>query len=137
MVEVIKEQLLKKCTVIFDDIASAEADNFFGTPPSVFYVDFGFGDKRKIGYYVTDLQETYKYENGVMEKVEIGSRNRIEPVSGMYFPEGHASIGIDKKNGYAFLSFSVGPRYGRGFQYEIVNDEDGQRLGKEQMLWMS
>ena len=39
--------------------------------------------------------------------------------------------------GGAFLSFGAGPCYGRGYYYEIIHDEEGQRLGEEKMLWVS
>ena len=88
MQEEIRQELIKKCTTIFDGISSREADAFLGTPPRVFYIDFGFGEKQMFG-------------------------------------------------GGAFLSFGAGPCYGRGYYYEIIHDEDGQRLGEEKMLWVS
>ncbi|MBQ9562288.1 MAG: hypothetical protein IJU99_02440 [Lachnospiraceae bacterium] len=132
----IKKELLKKCAIIFNEISS-EPDSFYGTPPSVYYIDFGYGEKRMIGLYMPNPHETYKYEKGVMVKVETGLGNKTEPISGMYYHEGHASIGIDKMNQKAFLSFSVGPRYGRAYQYEIIYDEEGNRLGEEKPLWVS
>lgn len=133
----IKDQLLKECKEFFDSISNAGSDDRYGTPPKVFYIDFAYGNKKKLEVYITDPQETYRYENGIVETVETGSRNKIDPVSGMYFPEGHGSIGIDKENGIAFMNFQVGPRYGRGFQYKIINTEEGMRLGEREMIWVS
>ena len=55
----------------------------------------------------------------------------------MYFFEGSGTIGIDKKNNSAYLSFAAGPRYGQGFRYDIVDREEGKELGEEHLIWMS
>lgn len=114
-------------------IANAPSSDFFSAPPKVFYIDFAYGDKRKVDSFIEDPGETYRYENGIVEQVEAGTKNQKEPISGMYFSEGHGTIGIDQGNNLAYMSFTVGRRYGRGFQYEII---DG-KLGEEQLIWVS
>ena len=133
----IKNQLLKRCTELLEEIANTPSDDYYGTPPKVFYIDFAFGDKHKIGMFIKDPLETYKYENGILEKVQTGTKYQAEPISGMYFFEGYATTGIDKDNNLAYMSFRVGRRYGRGFRYEILTDEKGIRLGAEKLMWVS
>ena len=135
--ESIKNQLIKRCTELLDEIANTPSDGFYGTPPRVFYIDFAFGDERMVDMYIKDPLETYKYANGKLEMVKAGTKNQAEPISGMYFSEGYATTGIDKDNNLAYMSFCVGRRYGQGFRYEILSDEKGIRLGAEQLMWVS
>ncbi|MDD6299088.1 hypothetical protein [Hornefia butyriciproducens] len=133
----VKNQLLDICTEMLEEISNTESDPHFGTPPSVFYIDFAYGNKRTVGFYISDPLETYKYENGVLEIVKVGTKNRISPVSGMYFPEGRGAVGIDSNYEYAFVSFQVGPRYGRGFRYRIIDEGESKRLGEQELIWVS
>ncbi len=135
--ESIKSQLLKRCIELLDEIVKTPSDDFYGTPPRVFYIDFAFGDERMVDMFIKDPLETYKYAYGTLEKVEAGTKNQAEPISGMYFSEGYAIISIDKDNNLAYMSFCAGQRYGRGFRYEIMSDEKGIRLGAEQLMWVS
>ncbi|MBR1508076.1 MAG: hypothetical protein IJ619_08760 [Eubacterium sp.] len=137
MEEEIKKLLLEECIHMFEEISSVEPDEFYGTPPKVLYIDFKMGNKKEVGGYIIEPEETYRYECGSLESVEVGSRNKTEPASGMYFPEGRASIGIDKEtNNVGYISLFVGPRYGRGFRYEVVI-EDVIRLEGKKLLWVS
>ena len=120
-----------------EEIANTPSDDFYGMPPKIFYIDFGYGDKRKIGIFIKDPLETYKFENGTIKKVKVGTKNQTKPFSGMYFLEGSGTIGIDKKNNCAFLSFAAGPRYGQGLRYDIIDGKEGKELGEEHMIWMS
>ena len=133
----IKDQLLKHCTEMLAEIANTPSDDFYGTPPKTFYIDFAFGDERKVGMFISDPLETYKYEGGVVEKVKAGTKNQAEPISGMYFSEGYSAIGIDEDRNIAYMSFMVGKRYGRGYQYEVLDNEAGKTLGEEQFVWVS
>lgn len=135
--DTIEAQLLKNCLKIFDEISSQEANDFYGTPPKSYYIDYGIGSKRKIGYLMIELEKTYKYESGQLVLVPVGTKHKNEPINGMYFPEGHAEIGINQEGNIAFFSFQVGPRYGRGYKYEIIKDPAGSHLGEEQSLWIS
>ena len=116
----IKEQLLEKCIGFLIEISKRPADDFFGTPPSVFYIDYGIGTKRKFGFQLTQVEETYQLCKGEVEIVKTGTKPQREPVSGMFYMEGHATIGYDLNEEKAYLDYVVGPRYGRGFVYPIV-----------------
>ena len=133
----IKSQLLKICVECFKEILHSNGNPHFGAPPTVFYIDFGVGSKREIEEYNMVPEETYRYESGIMEKVQTGTRNLTRPLSGIYFPEGHGSIGILKDNSYAYVSYLVGPRFGRGFRYKILSDEEGLRLVDKELVWIS
>ena len=60
-----------------------------------------------------------------------------ETISGMYYKHGHASIGYAKNVDFAFLNLQIGPRYGRGYEYQIIHDGECVRLGHEKELWVS
>lgn len=135
--ESIKSQLLKRCIEKLAEIANTPSDDYYGTPPKTFYIDFAFGDERKVGMFINDPLETYKYEGGAVKKIKAGTKYQAEPISGMYFSEGYGAIGIDKEHNLAYMSFIVGRRYGCGFRYEILDSEEGKLLGTEQFIWVS
>ena len=131
------ELLLDKCVELLTEISGKPADDFFGTPPSVFYIDYGIGSRKKFGFQLSQIEGTYRLCNGEIVTVKAGTEINREPISGMYFKEGHATIGYDLKEGKAYLDYAVGPRYGRGFVYPIIEVEGGYQLGKPDLLWVS
>ena len=135
--ELIKDQLFKICIECLDEIAHSKSNHSIGTPPTVFYIDFGVGSRCDIENLDMIPQETYRYENGVMERVETGTMNATRPVDRMYFPKGYGLIGVLEDNSYAYVSYVVGPRFGEGFRYKILNDEEGLRLGYKELVWIS
>ena len=136
-VNMIEEMVLNKCLEYLDEISSHEYEEFYGHPPRVYYIDCGIGIERNGEYVMADLQKTYKYEAGKLEIVETGTKNATQPVSRMYFAEGHAEFGTNSDSSVAFVNYLVGPRYGRGFSFEIIEDNEGKHLGEEKLLWVS
>ena len=55
----IKELLLGRCQEKLLRILQAEEDDFFGKPPEAVYIDYGMGSKRKVGYLLSKVEETY------------------------------------------------------------------------------
>ena len=137
--EEIKKQLLGICVNHFNAFAAYSGDEVGGRPPRVYYIDFFYEDGRGEKYSgdVREQPETYRYENGTLEQVETGTKNEIDPYSGVFFKEGHATISIDRINNYAYFSFAVGSLFGRGFRFEIWDGLDGKTLGPMKMLWIS
>ncbi len=133
----LKEQLMIICIEFLDKIASTESSSFYGTPPQVFYIDFGYGTEQEVEMHIGNPLETYRYANGVIEMVSPGHPSRREPVSRMYWPEGRGRIGIDTKDGFAYVSYDVGPRYGRGYRFKIIDDNGTVRLGDREERWVS
>ena len=133
--EEIKKLLMEMGKDLFDSFAGDPGDGgvLLGRPPRVFYLDFSYGEGEPRG----NPQETYRYVNGSLKQVEPGTENETEPGNGSYFEEGRAWIGIDKKNNFAYFSFQVGPLFGRGYRYKIVEGENGKTLGEEEELWIS
>ncbi len=43
------------------------ADDFYGTPPSVFYIDYGIGGMRKGEFLLTQIEDTYRLCSGKVE----------------------------------------------------------------------
>lgn len=135
----IKNLLMELCKDIMDDMAGDPGHSLLGTPPRVFYLDFSYGEGES-----GDPQETYRYENGSLEKVKPGAGRktdseveRVMESRRSYYSEGSFSIRIDKKNKYAYMSFVAGPLFGRGYRYKIVTTESGNTLGEEEELWIS
>ncbi|MBQ2683788.1 MAG: hypothetical protein IJG02_07930 [Thermoguttaceae bacterium] len=139
--EEIKKLLMEMGKDLFDSFAGDPGDGgvLLGRPPRVFYLDFSYEDGRgnQDARVAEEQLETYRYENGSLEKVEPGTENETEPGNRAYFEEGRARISIDRINNYAFFSFQVGPLFGRGYRYKILEGENGKTLGEEEMLWIS
>ena len=134
----IKTQLLKTCREMMDALAGDPGDEILGAPPKVFYLDFAYMSKSKFrGSRIENPLETYRYQNGSLEKVEPGTAGNTKPIRGSYFSGGHFAAAIDKKNKYAYIGFQLGPRFGRGFRYKIVTGKEGNTLADKEKLWMS
>ena len=131
--EDIKKLLIEMCKEVMDGMAGDPGNGILGTPPRVFYLDFSQGE----GESGAEPQETYRYENGSLEKVKPGTKGNTEPIRDSYFSEGHFCVRIDEKNRVAYLSFQVGPLFGRGYRFKIVAGENGNTLGEEELDWMS
>ena len=133
----IKELLLEKCKEKLLSILQTDGDDFFGDPPEAIYIDYGMGSKRKVGYLLTKVEETYCLTKDGIERVEVAPKSYDKTVSGMYFKQGSAIVGYTKNLDFAFLNFQIGPRYGRGYEYLIIHDGEQMRLGEEIELWIS
>ena len=134
----IKNQLIGMCKAMMDAIASGSDDRILGQLPKVFYLDFAYMSKSKFrGSRIENPLETYRYQNGSLEKVEPGTAGNTKPIRGSYFSGGHFAAAIDKKNKYAYIGFQLGPRFGRGFRYKIVTGKEGNTLADKEKLWMS
>ena len=56
----------------------------------------------------------------------------------MFFPQGGFWIRFDLERGAGYLSYQLGPRFGRGFTYHLVfPEEGGARLENERVDWVS
>lgn len=120
--------------------ATAEGDAEYGTPPRVFFISYTEKAVPNSEGIITseDLVERYKYENEKLEPVEKGADEGVDLVrSGMYWNIGHISVTVDVQAATIDYSFNVGPLYGSGYQFEIIVDEQGIRIGQGRMQWIS
>ena len=133
MMETIKKQLLAACTDIFEQISHPIVEDYFGgIPPQVFYISSGSGS-----FFSTDEEPVvYRFEGGQLTIADSKPEND-NPVSGSYFREGHASIGVDVKKKKAYLEFVAGPLFGRGFMFDIKKTHSGYQLGTPKRVWIS
>ena len=56
---------------------------------------------------------------------------------GMYFSRARASFYYDQERRKAFIDMYMGPRYGRGFVYDIECKDEKIELINEKLTWMS
>ncbi|MBO7678269.1 MAG: hypothetical protein J6S75_01225 [Thermoguttaceae bacterium] len=126
----IKNQLIGMCKEMMDALAGDQGGHLRGRPPRVFILDFTSADENL-------AKETYRYENGSLEKVKSGTKNKKEPISGMFFAEGYFAVSIYEHAGFATMSYQIGPLYGRGYRYKIVTGKNGNTLGKPKLDWVS
>ena len=58
--------------------------------------------------------------------------------AGMFFPQGGFWISFDLERGAGYLIYQLGPRFGRGFTFDLVfPEEGGARLENERVDWVS
>ncbi len=131
--ETIKKQLLAACTDLLEQISHPIVEDYFGgNPPQVFYIAVGSGS-----FFSTDEEPViYRFEDGKLTVVDSKPKDD-NPVSGSYFHEGHASIGVDEKKKKAYLEFVAGPLFGRGFMFDIKKSRGRYRLGTSKRVWIS
>lgn len=103
-----------------------------------FIVDYGIGHFDGAFFRYTDLQETYRLQNGVFEQIETGTEADNGEGFCREFKEGIIKIGVMEDGKNAYFSFILGSLFGRGFRMEIEKDENGNPvLGEEKLLWLS
>ena len=131
--ETIKKQLLTTCTDILEQISHPIVEDFFGgNPPQVFYITIGSGS-----FFSTDEEPViYRFEDGQLTVVD-SKPTGDNPVSGSYYHEGRASIGVDEKKKKAYLEYVAGPLFGRGFMFDIKKTHGRYQLGTSKRVWIS
>ena len=55
----------------------------------------------------------------------------------MYFSRAKASFYYDQERRKAFVNMYMGPRYGRGFVYDIESKDENIELVNEKLIWVS
>ena len=96
----------------------------------------------------TDLEDIY---NSTIRSIDKRIETRNEEIkeetiekeleenekSGMYFLYAHASFYWDLEKGKVFVEMTFGPRFGRGYSYDIDKKEDDYELINEEIQWVS
>ena len=132
------EVLLSKCIEKYEKaISGISDDEFYGTVPRLLVIEYMEAVKKTEHFYSKTYIKSWDYRR----KDEIEERhNRDEddnPTCGMYFARAKASFYYDLERGKAFVEMYMGPRYGRGFAYDIENKDENIELVNEKLVWVS
>lgn len=132
--------MIKKCIDLLEQeqkIDFPENGVNYGKPPKTAIIAFGFGKMKKLGYQITDIQKKWLYENGCLEETDIKREIDLEQRNGMYYSEAHFEFSFDTDTRLVYLNMYYGPRYARGFQYELKQEGNTLSLCNEKILWAS
>jgi len=138
--EKIVKQILKEFQKVLFDLKdnSDEGSSKYGYPPQsaiVKYHDKYDSNAMRIGKVIAAL---YISCDKISRLDNLEKEPELNPISGMYYFEGRFLFSISQDKSNAIIEWQVGPRFGRGYRYKIVNSdgEDYQLLDKE-ILWVS
>lgn len=135
--------VLDECVKILQENEMADNASNMGTfPKSAIIVLNTEGNEDGDGYDNPDtIEGIWEIADGKCSARRI-SRDGIprlrSPVSGAYYPVGEFYFNVKMREKAVYLSYIFGPRFGRGFTYQIqTNEETGeiQALIKPQVLW--
>lgn len=137
----INDQLIKAILNVFQEVLielsninNKEYIEKYGVPPKsviVKYHDYFSIRSEKVGNIISSWRVT---------ATEIECINELEyeattsPISGMYYNEGSCLFSINPRLKTCILEGQIGPRYGRGYIYDILGDGE-YRLQKKDILW--
>ena len=110
----------------------------YGIPPKsiiVKYHDMYSPYKYKIGNILSSWRVS---KDSIDKLIDQNSEAASEPRDGMYFNEGRGYFSIDDNNEKVYMQWFVGPRYGRGFIYKVLqNSTGGMWLLKDKLILIS
>ncbi|MCQ2534864.1 MAG: hypothetical protein MJ172_09905 [Clostridia bacterium] len=129
--------LLDKCLEIIETITNEWQALDLGVPPQSMIIELGDGELIDDNLVYKELIATYLYENKQLKVIANGVEPQREHVSDAFFFQGWARIGIDANGTRGCIEYYLGPRFARSLIYEIVEDNDGVKLGDECILWVS
>ncbi|MCX7748203.1 MAG: hypothetical protein N2645_15155 [Clostridia bacterium] len=118
--------------------SSKEMDvSFYGHPPKsaiVKYHDYFDENGFKIGNILAAWKITL---DDIVCIEDLTLEPTTQPVDRMYYKEGRMLFAIDIWKEKIVLEWQVGPRYGRGFTYNIETSAIGINIIRDKILWVS
>ena len=138
----LEEVMLNKCIEHFTSL-NGESDSFrnsekYGEIPSGLSIVFCDAVRRTEHFYKTIPKKRWLYENAVLTEQSIDAEvEEINQQNGIFFSTARAEFHWDLDRGKAFLSVVFGPRFGKGFSYDIIQNGDSITLENESVEWVS
>ncbi len=110
-----------------------------GHIPSVLHIEYCEAIKRTKDFYKLIPKKQWKYENSVIVEMslETESENKDIQKDGIFYVFARAKIYYDLENKKGFLDIVFGPRFARGFSYDIHIDGENISLENEKVEWVS
>ena len=143
MFAILEKVMISNCIEHFKTL-NGERDSFddaerFGQIPNVLIIEYCDAIKRTEHYYKLIPKKRWKYENSTV--TEMALENELEkediPPIGIFYNVASARIYWDMDNKKVFLDIIFGPRFARGFSYDIHIDGENIYLENEKIEWVS
>ncbi len=139
----IEKLVLDECIRIFKENESKNEVSIMGKFPQSAIVVFNTeGTEDGNGYdNIDSIEEVWEITDGKYIVKGIYGRgipHQRSPISGAYYPAGESYFNVDMIRKEVYLSYIFGPRYGRGFKYQIQTEGENyevMELTSLQVLW--
>lgn len=129
----IKNLLFRSLVEKLDSIMDGESSDLIGSPPKTIVIRYGSVVIKHHRPFLNEVEETYLYKDKELTKVSNDTKSSHDPISGAFFHEGDAIIGV--KDEKAYLEFHLGMRYGCTYECDIITDSNGGvKLGEEKFI---
>lgn len=134
----LKELMLGVCIKQFCEILEADIEyDKYGKPPVVLWITYGKDSIQHGMFRIKEVFEKWKYSEEHLESVECVFEPGRKDISGMFFSEAEASLGFDELEEKAYINMIFGPRFGRGYEYDIVCQDGTYDIVNEKVMWVS
>lgn len=132
------EVILSKCVEKYEEtISGVSDDEINGIVPKLLVIEYVQAIRKTKPFYSKKYIRSWNYRLGT--KIE-ERQNRDEEDNhtyGMYFSRAKASFYYDQERRKAFVELYMGPRYARGFVYDIESKDEKLELVNEKLEWVS
>lgn len=135
--------LIDKCIEHFNSL-NGERDSFdnvekYGRIPSIMFIEYCDAVRRTENHYKLTSKKRWKYEGTIVSEMalEDESERKDIPMDGIFYAAASARIYWDLEKNKGFLDIVFGPRFGRGFSYDICIDGKNVSLENEKVEWVS
>lgn len=140
MVAAVKGMLLSKCAEIFSSFEEDREQGRFRKnemPPKDAIVYYE--EKTDPMLPCKKVQAWHLEKSNLTELDDPNYDQGLDPIKTktMYYPQASFHIRIEPENSKGYLSFTMGPLFGRGYMVDIKRTGETPYLGEVQMQWIS
>ena len=139
--------IINKCIELYEGVLEEriqlDAENpkhgmDYGVPPQYMFIRMYDAVRKTEHFYKRSFIKAWMYKDGKLEpRAEDESSEGDMIRSGMYYKRAIADFYWDLEKMKAFINMTYGPRYARGYSFDIRSEEDEIYLENEEIIWVS
>ena len=142
----LEKVLIDKCIELYKSVIKsrfefdAEDDHNidYGVPPYYMVITRYNAVRKTEHYYKRTFEKAWMYRNNTLEPMQEDEVDKeVNMRSGMFFERAKGSFYWDLDRMKAFVYMTYGPKYGRGFSYDIKLEEHDIILENEEIIMIS
>lgn len=137
--EKVIELLLKECKEIFCEEKDDYKRNKYIKCKNLleYAIITHYKSNDKIKNKLSDPIKVWKMNEEKIEEADLNTKAVNDKYSGRYFKVAEFSFYIDLENKKGIFNFLLGPRYGRGYSFDIEMSNNKYILKNPKILWVS